>query len=216
MNLDEMNLYKRIFGKRKAAKLRYKQQALFYEAVRDIVCDVAIDDIRVDHSTGRCFYAGKEYPIIFPLRYLREIESLDTKKDVRFNFLGTYTRKRDWINKYASENSVVCFTSKGRTIGKSEFDRDYYQLLCRSEFTLCPSGDFKWTYRFFEAIMARSIPIVDSEGVDESMSKFKYFIDTKAPKDYVYDIEIVKHNYRLFIENNTFIRHFVSLNDLKM
>ena len=39
---------------------------------------------------------------------------------------------------------------------------DYFHRLARSRFTLAPAGDKPWSQRFFEAIMAGSIPILQS------------------------------------------------------
>ena len=39
-------------------------------------------------------------------------------------------------------------------------DREYYKVLATSRFTLAPSGDVPWSMRFFEAVMAGSVPIV--------------------------------------------------------
>jgi len=39
-------------------------------------------------------------------------------------------------------------------------DREYYRILARSRYTLAPAGDVPWSMRFFEAVMAGSVPIV--------------------------------------------------------
>merc|ERR1719382_1316570 len=44
-----------------------------------------------------------------------------------------------------------------------DLDVDYYQRMAESQFTLCPGGDAAWSLRFYEAILARSIPVIDSE-----------------------------------------------------
>jgi hypothetical protein len=43
------------------------------------------------------------------------------------------------------------------------FDVEYYQIMAQSTFTLCPGGDSPWSMRFYEAILAGSIPVIDSE-----------------------------------------------------
>jgi len=52
-----------------------------------------------------------------------------------------------------------------KSVGKSSCQRaacdlDYYRSLARAKYTLAPAGDRPWSQRFFEAIMAGSIPIV--------------------------------------------------------
>ena len=44
--------------------------------------------------------------------------------------------------------------------GKYAFDAAYYGLLGSADATLCPAGDMPWSMRFYEAIMARSIPVL--------------------------------------------------------
>ena len=43
---------------------------------------------------------------------------------------------------------------------KYAFDAAYYGLLGSADATLCPAGDMPWSMRFYEAIMARSIPVL--------------------------------------------------------
>merc|ERR1719245_2083405 len=40
--------------------------------------------------------------------------------------------------------------------------------MIQSNFTLCPGGDFSWSHRWFEAILAGSIPVIHSEQEDYS------------------------------------------------
>ena len=44
---------------------------------------------------------------------------------------------------------------------RAEFDEDYFRTLCRSRYALCPAGDAPWSMRFFEAILCKSIPVVE-------------------------------------------------------
>ena len=44
---------------------------------------------------------------------------------------------------------------------RTYFDPSYFGVIAQSQFTLCPRGDEPWSMRFFEAIMCRSIPIVE-------------------------------------------------------
>jgi len=45
----------------------------------------------------------------------------------------------------------------------------YFQILASSKFTLCPRGDRAFSYRFYEAALAGSIPVVSS--LDKDMAK---------------------------------------------
>lgn len=57
-------------------------------------------------------------------------------------------------------------SDQGRLFPRKSWNADYYDLLLRSKFVLCPSGDFKangvaWTYRFFEAALCGAIPVIE-------------------------------------------------------
>jgi len=38
----------------------------------------------------------------------------------------------------------------------------YFEKMCQSKFILCPAGDEPWSFRFYETLMCKSIPIVES------------------------------------------------------
>jgi hypothetical protein len=52
-------------------------------------------------------------------------------------------------------------SNRGRVFPGKSWDEEYCTLLSRSQFVLCPRGDFVWTYRFFEAAMCGAIPVVE-------------------------------------------------------
>ena len=76
----------------------------------------------------------------------------------------------------------------------------YFTNMCQSKFTLCPSGDAPWSFRFYETLMCSSIPIVDSyhhtyRTLEESEIDYKY-VDK--------DINNISDNlYNQYIEKNT-------------
>lgn len=86
------------------------------------------------------------------------------------------------------------------------FDYNYYSILCRSKFTLCPSGDSDWSMRFYESIACQSIPILPAK--DSFRTLFEkdlnyYFFERKdSPK---FSEEIAKNNYEKFIDQQTFL-----------
>jgi hypothetical protein len=58
-----------------------------------------------------------------------------------YNFIGTITHKRKWVKKYTN-NSIIAESSYGRNIHKKyEIDKDYYNTISKSKFTLTPTGD---------------------------------------------------------------------------
>jgi len=39
----------------------------------------------------------------------------------------------------------------------------YFETMCQSKFVLCPAGDAPWSFRFYEVLMCKSLPIVESK-----------------------------------------------------
>lgn len=97
-----------------------------------------------------------------------------------------------------------------------EFDTDYYQTMVQSTFTLCPAGDRPWSLRFYEAIMAGSIPVIHSKSADFNTYNtpfwmdhigYTYFTDEQVVnmKMSAAELEhIADENYKLFEKYQTF------------
>ncbi len=102
----------------------------------------------------------------------------------------------------------VGFVPKEKPINqRNYFDKNYYQKMCESKFTLCPSGDSFWSMRFYEALMCKSIPIVISKDETfrseaESLLDYKYYLASEPNPEYRQDW--VDHNYEIFIKYHTF------------
>jgi len=87
---------------------------------------------------------------------------------------------------------------------------EYFEKMCQSKFVLCPAGDAAWSFRFYEVLMCKSIPIVESwhhtyRTKEESDINYKYVLyqnigtgnETKTVTDTLYD-EYVNENARIF------------------
>lgn len=77
---------------------------------------------------------------------------------------------------------------------------DYFETMCQSKFVLCPAGDSPWSFRFYEVLMCKSIPIVISchhtyRTKEESTIPYRYQI---VNSNINYDDECVKENTKLF------------------
>lgn len=88
---------------------------------------------------------------------------------------------------------------------RNKLDENYFKQMRKSKFTLCPAGDKFWSMRFYEALMCRSIPIVDSvnetfRSIEESKLDYKYYLTTD---DIEYREDWVEHNYRIFLKYHT-------------
>lgn len=90
---------------------------------------------------------------------------------------------------------------------KGVFDEDYYKTMKMSCFALCPAGDAPWSIRFFEALMCKSIPVVNKRSEtwrikEERNAGYFYYLSSDKK---VYSQDIAEENYRLFIKNHTFL-----------
>jgi len=91
------------------------------------------------------------------------------------------------------------------------YDPDYYQVMAQSYFTLCPGGDLNFSFRMFEAIMAGSIPVINSKTLDIGYPRmwalwqipYKYYV-LEDGDELVYRQDWVDENFRLFVKYQTF------------
>jgi len=92
---------------------------------------------------------------------------------------------------------------------------DYYRNMVLSTFTLCPAGDMPWSMRFYEAILAGSIPVISTEMGDYSNESTAFYFDkigyTYFTVDQVLNLnmsseqlkDIASKNYNLFLQYQT-------------
>jgi len=92
------------------------------------------------------------------------------------------------------------------------FDAEYWESMTQSKFALCPGGDQPYSYRFYETMLAQSIPVIDATTTDLNFEKMKsqrwmQRIGYKhmTTKDHTWDAEVVKQNYNKFIKYQTFM-----------
>ena len=156
--------------------------------------------LRTDHYNGANYIGEIKYPIIFPLYLKNYISKLDKAKTLEYNFIGTISNKRSWIYKYKTLNSIIKASNKGRDPKqKYNIDEEYYTIMSHSKFTLAPTGDCPWSYRFFEAIMCMSIPIVETNSNDIYMKDYFYYYDNDK---HIYSEEIARKNYDILLSKH--------------
>jgi len=90
--------------------------------------------------------------------------------------------------------------SKEAQYRKVDENRYYFETMCQAKFCLCPAGDAPWSFRFYEVLMCKSIPIVQSwihtfRTEAESQNGYKYFLNTESHQ---FDENIVNHNTQIF------------------
>lgn len=114
------------------------------------------------------------------------------------NVLGNRTRTR------RVGDLVLSSSERGRVFPTKAWDDEYFRALARSQFVLCPSGDFIWSYRFFESILCGAIPIVE-----ESCPAYDGFRVHSMKHDarlLQWSLDDAEHNYNLCVERLTIPR----------
>lgn len=99
------------------------------------------------------------------------------------------------------EDLYISNSLKGRVFPGKSWDNNYYVFMLKSEFVLCPSGDFIWSYRFFEAILCGAIPIIEEFCSVYKGYRFKYLSDNAT--QFVYNMDDARFNYNLCMSRIT-------------
>jgi hypothetical protein len=91
------------------------------------------------------------------------------------------------------------------------FDPEYFAILCQSRFTLCPAGDAPWSMRFHEAILSKSIPVVQNAAHTgrndlEYAIGYRYYL--ADDREISYRPEWVEENFRKLIQFHTLQQRF--------
>lgn len=96
----------------------------------------------------------------------------------------------------------ISSSNRGRIFPIKSWDDDYYNFLLKSQFILCPSGVFTWTYRFFESILCGAIPIVEEDS--PAYNGFWYFTMEEKLSNIKWSEEMAEFNLKLCLERITF------------
>jgi len=78
--------------------------------------------------------------------------------------------------------------------------------MCKSKFVLCPYGDALWSFRFYEVLICKSIPIVKSwhhtyRTIEESELNYKYILYENIIHNIIYD-DYINKNTKIFEKYN--------------
>jgi hypothetical protein len=90
---------------------------------------------------------------------------------------------------------VLWSSNRGRQFPGKSWDEEYYALLARSQFVLCPSGDHVWSYRFFESALCGAIPIVEQPC--PAYEGFTYRTMDESLADVRWNLQDAQHNFAL-------------------
>ena len=165
--------------------------------------------ISIDHAKPETCIYDINKPLIYPMSictHLRQQWPDPSNRSYEYSFMGLMTPSRQhvvykWINENNDVNSCIMASDAGRKFPVKSWHAQYYDMLLNSKFTLCPSGDFIWTYRFFEAILCGSIPIVQTHTA--CYDGFRYFTLNDGINDMQYDLDTAVYNYNLCVHRLT-------------
>lgn len=109
---------------------------------------------------------------------------------------------KNLANGYSSQGAVQLIHSRrGRSWPGKGWDPGYFDRMLKSQFVLCPDGDFVWTYRFFEAILCGAVPIVENSC--QLYDGYIYYSMKDSLASVRVDDEVREYNYRRCVEHLT-------------
>jgi len=114
---------------------------------------------------------------------------VNTDNDADWKLLGNFDKTRE--NKGFAPKKLPFPDNQSRNVQFREVNENeyYFKSMCESKFILCPAGDAPWSFRIYETMLCRSIPIVETV-------HHTYRSDEEAKLDYMYllanDIDKIK------------------------
>ncbi len=180
------------------------QERLARRALKDL--DVKVDRLVVDHLEGGVRVDDTDLELIYPLSWVVKSLRLIQPKIYRYSFVGLVgDDRRGALEPYRSrEDSLIIDTRYQRlAILKGHFNKKYWGVLHRTEFTLCPqradwpgSAERAWTYRFIESVLAFSIPVVfPSLPLGKHFVRDFHYIEASTADEVPWSPEIAQHNF---------------------
>lgn len=142
------------------------------------------------HQKPEIIYEGISRPLLYPKGMIGKYSN---KKEIDYWFQGNKTIDREIILEPYKE--FISWSERGRELPIKAWDEDYYKTLAKVKFSLCPDGSDKhiptliWTNRFFDSIMYKAIPIVETP-VD-IYDGYKYYLFNEPHR---YREDWVEHN----------------------
>ena len=145
-------------------------------------------DVKIDHEKPSVEFLGEVRPLVFPKSMIRQEEKI-----IDYFFQG--------LNRTFKEfpNALIIHSNNGRVFPEKAYDKEYFDRMAQTKFALVPNGmSFKWSYRFFEAVMSCAIPIVEEH--IPLYNGYKYFLMSEAHE---YRKDYIAHNLKKFTNDLT-------------
>jgi hypothetical protein len=110
---------------------------------------------------------------------------INTDNDPNWKSLGSFDFSGRGLG-YCPKNSIdpQSKQTQYRVIHENLY---YFENMCKSKFVLCPAEDSSWSFRFYEVLMCKSIPIVENlhytyRTKEESTLDYKYVLKDNIEK----------------------------------
>jgi predicted O-methyltransferase YrrM len=178
--------------------------------------DVKIFDYCFIGSINSC-YERRKWVIDFAKKYFTSKSIfINTDNNNDWKLLGDF----DYSNKnlgFCPKNSINNQSKQVqyRIVQENLF---YFQTMKNSNFVLSPAGDSKWSFRFYEVLMCKSLPIVESKQhtyrtKEESKINYEFVLSNNITSyNNLFYNEMVNKNTILF-ENYHMLKNNISINN---
>ena len=191
------------FNTKESKNLEYLEKVFNYNTQVGLSDIDILLNLNIDHIKPAETILGHEFSLVFPHRLISKIRAKWPKqRKYDYAFVGLMTEKRKWVFEYKDmDNTLIVDSNKGRIFPEKLFDENYWEILLNTKFSLCPQGDYMWTYRVFESIIAGSIPIVENSY--PLISRFGVY-ERNSEQSVKWSDTLVEDNLNILVENFTF------------
>jgi len=172
-----------------------------------------INELNHDKIYDFCFigsinsnYESRQWVIEYAKKYFTN-NSIFINTDIKYNNNDSW----NLLGSFDYSNSKSGFSPKDEKDNQSKKvqyrvikeNMDYFTKMCQSKYVLCPAGDTLWSFRFYETLMCKSIPIVESwhhtyRTKEEAKIKYKYVLNTDLSMAEITLNDYINENTKIF------------------
>ena len=137
-------------------------------------------------------YEERIWVINFAKKYFTDNSVfINTDNDPNWVLLGSYDYSKKILG-YCPKNDPIDNQTRQVQYRIVKDNIEYFEKMCQSKYCLCPGGDAPWSFRFYEVLMCKSIPIVKSwhdtyRTEKEATVNYKYILFQDIKNDINYD-----------------------------
>lgn len=171
----------------------------YYNDINQLACEKIYDFCFIGSIKSN--YHARKWVIEFANRHFTDKSIfINTDADSNWTSLGPFDYSNLNIgfcpkNSEDNQSKQVQY----RTVNENVY---YFEKMRQSKFVLCPAGDAPWSFRFYEVLLCKSIPVVESwhhtyRTKEESVLNYKYVLYETIDPDASYDYYLTE-NTRIF------------------